>query len=137
MKSRGFDLVEVLLITLVVAFAALVIAAFVEHEAGTAAISRRVAMVTLNDVLRDAGIERLNFVSMDIELSEPKALAGLDVARFRPELVCIEAHREVRQAILDYFHRHGYVVVGKYLLVDPLNLYFTPFEQPADGNVPH
>ncbi len=32
---------------------------------------------------------------MDIELSEPKALAGFTIERFKPELVCIEAHPEV------------------------------------------
>jgi hypothetical protein len=32
----------------------------------------------------------------------------------------------VRQQILDYFTRHGYVLIGKYLWVDRENLYFTP-----------
>ena len=63
---------------------------------------------------------------MDIELSEPKALAGFTIERFKPELVCIEAHPEVRQQILDYFARHQYVVVAKYLRADDKNLYFTP-----------
>jgi hypothetical protein len=63
---------------------------------------------------------------MDIELAEPKALAGFDVVRFAPELVCIEAHPDVRQRIIDYFHEHGYVIVAKYLRADPKNLYFQP-----------
>jgi len=109
------------------------VAAFAEHEAREKAVSRPVATITLDDVLRDTGIERLDFLSMDIELSEPKALAGFDIARYRPELVCIEAHRQVRQAILDYFYRHGYVLVGKYLRIDPLNLFFTPLDEPVDG----
>jgi hypothetical protein len=32
----------------------------------------------------------------------------------------------VRQQILDYFARNGYVVVGKYVWVDLENLYFAP-----------
>ena len=40
---------------------------------------------------------------MDIELAEPAALAGLDIRRFRPGLVVVEAHPQVRQKILDYF----------------------------------
>jgi hypothetical protein len=32
----------------------------------------------------------------------------------------------VRQAILDYFARHRYVAVGKYIWVDRENLYFMP-----------
>ena len=54
-------------------------------------------------------------MSIDIELWEPKALAGFDIDRFKPKLVCIEAHQQVRQQILDYFAHHRYVVVGKYL----------------------
>ena len=85
-----------------------------------------VPTITLNDLLPRHGIERFDFLSMDIELSEPKALAGFDLRRFGPELVCIEAHSEVRQFILDYFARNGYVIVGKYLSADEHNLYFTP-----------
>ena len=85
-----------------------------------------VPTITLNDLLPRHGIEKFDFLSMDIELSEPKALAGFDLRRFSPELVCIEAHSEVRQFILDYFARNGYVIVGKYLSADEHNLYFTP-----------
>jgi hypothetical protein len=63
---------------------------------------------------------------MDIELSEPKALAGFDIRRFKPQLVCIEAHPEVRQQILDYFAANRYVIIGKYLRADDKNLYFMP-----------
>lgn len=91
---------------------------------GTKGTARQVPTTTLNEVLGQARIEKIDLLSMDIELAEPKALAGFDIARFRPELVCIEAHPEVRQQILDYFARHGYVLVGKYLHVDRTNLYF-------------
>ena len=93
---------------------------------GTPGSAREVPTTTLNDVLTQAGIERINFMSMDIELSEPKALSGFDIQRYRPSLVCIEAHPEVRQQILDYFVRNQYTVVGKYLRADPKNLYFAP-----------
>jgi FkbM family methyltransferase len=85
-----------------------------------------VPTITLNDLLPKHGLEKIDLLSMDIELSEPKALAGFDIKRFRPELVCIEAHSEVRQQILDYFARNGYVIVGKYLPADEHNLYFMP-----------
>lgn len=87
-----------------------------------------VPTITLNDLLPKHGIEKIDLLSMDIELSEPKALAGFDIGRFRPALVCIEAHSEVRQQILDYFARHGYVIVGKYLPADEHNLYFMPLK---------
>ena len=80
----------------------------------------------MNDLLDSEHVTTLDFLSMDIELGEPKALAGFDVDRFRPAFVCIEAHPEVRQQILDYFATHHYAVVGKYLRADESNLYFAP-----------
>jgi FkbM family methyltransferase len=92
--------------------------------------SRRVPTTTLNVLLDQADVRSLDFMSMDIELAEPKALAGFDIDRFAPRLVCIEAHPEVRQQILDYFATHGYVAVGKYLRADPKNLYFQQVSAP-------
>lgn len=99
-----------------------------EADAGFAGsgVARQVPTTTLNSVLDQAGISSLDFLSMDIELAEPKALAGFDIDRFRPELVCIESHPQVRQQILDYFAAHEYVLIGKYLRLDPHNLYFMP-----------
>lgn len=90
-----------------------------------------VPTITLDDLLTSEGIDRLDFVTMDIELWEPKALAGFDLQRFKPALVCIEAQPEVRQAILDYFAERDYVLVGRYLRADIWNLYFTPQSRPA------
>jgi FkbM family methyltransferase len=87
---------------------------------------RRVPTITLNDLLAQQHVKGMDLLSLDIEMSEPKALAGFDVERFRPALVCVEAHLPVRQQILDYFARHGYTVVGRYLRADPRNLYFAP-----------
>jgi FkbM family methyltransferase len=95
---------------------------------GSTGKQREVPTTTLNAVLDQAHIERVDFLTMDIELAEPKALAGFDVLRFRPALVCIEAHPEVRQQILDYFARNRYTVVGKYLRADSHNLYFRPLD---------
>jgi FkbM family methyltransferase len=93
---------------------------------GAGAIELSSPTITLNDLLDKEGVTKVDFLSMDIELAEPKALAGFDIERFQPDLVCIEGHEEVRQTILNYFARHGYVVVGKYLRADVVNLYFTP-----------
>ncbi len=87
---------------------------------------RDVPTITLNDLLQSEGITSFDFLSMDIELHEPQALQGFDIRRFRPSLVCIEGLAPVRQQILDYFARNGYVLVGKYLWVDQENLYFAP-----------
>jgi hypothetical protein len=87
---------------------------------------REVPTITLDDLLAAEHVAAIDFLSIDIELAEPQALAGLTIGRFKPRLVCIEAHPEVRQRILDYFAANGYVVVAKYLRVDDDNLWFMP-----------
>lgn len=90
-----------------------------------------VATVTLDDLLTRLEVNHVDFVSIDIELAEPAALAGFSINRFRPALVCVEAHPEVRQQILDYFATHGYTVIGKYLRADTSNLWFRPLDHPS------
>jgi FkbM family methyltransferase len=105
------------------------------ESGGDKGSARKVPTTTLNRVLETAGLTKIDFLNMDIELSEPKALAGFDIDRYRPELVCIEAQPETRQQILDYFDEHNYRVIGKYLRVDPTNLYFKPIGAAASGAV--
>jgi FkbM family methyltransferase len=93
---------------------------------------RMVSRRTLDSILEEAGVEVFDFLNMDIELGEPAALRGFTIGRYRPRLVCIEAHGSTRQAILEYFARHGYVLVGKYLPFDRVNLYFSPLEGDRD-----
>jgi FkbM family methyltransferase len=82
--------------------------------------------VTLDDLLTRTGITKVDFLSMDIELGEPAALAGFSIDKYRPRLACIEAHPKVRQRVLDYFAERGYVVVGRYWRADAHNLWFAP-----------
>lgn len=93
---------------------------------GSQGTGRLVPTTTLNDVLRQAGVTSIDFLSMDIELAEPRALAGFAIETYRPSLACVEAHPEVRQQIIDYFTAHHYRLVGKYLRADTKNLYFSP-----------
>jgi FkbM family methyltransferase len=85
--------------------------------------------ISLNELLMTEGVSRFDFLSMDIELAEPEALAGFDIQRFRPRLVCVEGHQEVRQQILDYFARRGYVLLGRYLRADAQNLWFARLDE--------
>jgi FkbM family methyltransferase len=87
---------------------------------------RDVPTITLNDLLAAEGVTKIDFLSMDIELHEPQALKGFDIQRFKPALVAIEGLLPVRQQILDYFARNGYVLLGKYMWVDRENMYFAP-----------
>jgi hypothetical protein len=89
---------------------------------------------TLDDVLDRLKINRIDFLSMDIELAEPQALAGFSIGRFKPSLVAIEAHAEVRQQILDYFTRNEYALVGRYWRVDSQNFWFAPLGEARDAD---
>ena len=57
----------------------------------------------LDEILDQAGITQVDFLSMDIELAEPEALAGFTLERYGIQLACIEGHPQVRQQIIDYF----------------------------------
>jgi FkbM family methyltransferase len=96
---------------------------------------RKVQTITLTDLLDRNGLKTIDFMSMDIELAEPKALAGFDIERFKPRLVVVEAHSDIRQQLLDYFASHKYRVVGRYLRADPFNLWFAPADAPAPEGV--
>jgi FkbM family methyltransferase len=89
---------------------------------------RKVPTISLNDLLQRVEVSRIDFLSMDIELAEPRALAGFDIVRYQPRLVCVEAHPDIRQQLLDYFAERNYRLVGRYLRADPQNLWFAPAE---------
>lgn len=88
-----------------------------------------VPSTTLNDLLEREGVERIDFLSMDIEESEPEALAGFDIQRYKPRLICIEASPSIREAILQYFSANGYERIEKYLEHDRINWYFKPLDE--------
>lgn len=85
-----------------------------------------VTTTTLDDVLTRLGVQHVDFLSMDIELAEPRALAGFSLERFEPRLIAVEAHLPIRQQLLDHFARHDYAPVGRYWRVDSENFWFAP-----------
>jgi FkbM family methyltransferase len=85
---------------------------------------RTVPSSTLDAVLDAQGVHAIDFLSMDIEEHEPAALAGFDIDRFHPAFVCVEAHPTVRDALWQYFRRHGYARQDQYLAWDSANWYF-------------
>jgi FkbM family methyltransferase len=86
----------------------------------------RVPTMTLNELLDKNRISAIDFLSMDIEGGEPAALAGFDINRFKPELVCIESSPINREKIAVYFTIHGYERVEEYLEHDSVNWYYKP-----------
>lgn len=87
---------------------------------------RKVTTIALDDLLKREKVDHLDLLSMDIEGSEPLALAGLDVARYRPELVCVEiSSPEIGRTIAEYFALRGCREVSAYRAIDGINRYYT------------
>ena len=55
------------------------------------------------------------------------------MSAYRPALVCIEAHSQVRALILGYFAKHQHVRLEKYACLDRVNFYFTPRDSPGQA----
>ena len=70
-------------------------------------------------------------LSIDIEGNEVRALAGFDIERFRPELVCVEVAPGNREAVAAYFAQRGYERVERYGRFDRVNWYYTPVSGPG------
>ena len=87
-----------------------------------------VPTITLTDLLDREGVTQIDFLKIDINGTEPTALAGFDIQRFRPALVHVEAHERNHRILLDYFERNGYRRLDEYLKYDRSNWYFAPKE---------
>lgn len=85
-----------------------------------------VPTITLTELLDQNGIEQLDLMNLDIEGHEPMALAGFDIDRFKPTLVCVEAKPKNRDFLRKYFADHGYEQLERYLEHDQVNYYFSP-----------
>lgn len=86
----------------------------------------KVPTITLTKLLDDNHVSKVDLLSMDIEGAELLALAGFDIDRFRPQLVCIEAYHAGRDKVLAYFAAHGYETIDRYRDRDKVNDYLTP-----------
>jgi len=72
-------------------------AAWLEGQ-GYTVVPTRMAALTLDTILdRHLGARAIDVMTIDVEGAEPKVLSGLDLARYRPVLVMIEAMAPIRQ----------------------------------------
>jgi FkbM family methyltransferase len=93
---------------------------------GGAYAQRQVPTIALDDLLRREHVARVDFLSMDIEGAEPRALAGLDLGRYRPELACVEVSSpEHGHVIAERFALAGCREVTAYRAADAINRYYT------------
>ena len=86
----------------------------------------RVATRTLDSILAEAGLGRIDFLSLDVEGMELSALRGLDLERYQPGLILLEDHF--------YDHRkHSYLRGRNYKLVKRTgyNNWYVPRSAPA------
>lgn len=73
-----------------------------------------VSMRTLTSIFDDLKFEKIDFVSLDIEGYEVKALTGLDFSKYRPKLFIIEYKDEVHKSELEkILLRHDYYFIAK------------------------
>lgn len=75
-----------------------------------------VDIVSIDDVVRDRKIERLDFLKIDVEGAEPRVLAGAaeTIDRFRPKIVFESGHEgtEGRQVIAGALRDADYDLIG-------------------------
>ena len=67
-----------------------------EHAAGASKFGAEYKTIrrpvrTLTSLCAEAGLDRIDFLKIDVEGAEAEVLAGMDFARFRPRVVMIEA----------------------------------------------
>ena len=72
-----------------------------------------VRAITLNQCLQEAGISRIDFLSLDVEGYEVEVLNGLDTSRYRPALILVEVRDFVSWDLLQWTYQNGYVVIEK------------------------
>ena len=85
-----------------------------------------VTTVALRDLLKRENVSTIDFLSMDIEGAEAEALAGLDLARYRPELACIEVGSPtIGIAVAEQFAVAGCAEIVSYRAIDAINRYYT------------
>jgi FkbM family methyltransferase len=86
----------------------------------------KVPLRTLDDILAEAGVGRIDFLSIDVEGMELAVLQGLHLEKYAPRLILLEDHR------YDYkkhFHlrHHGYRLVRR----TGLNNWYVPPDSQA------
>ena len=82
--------------------------------------------VTLDDVLANAGIESFDFLAINVNGADRRALAGLDLRRYRPGLIKIKCGHGQRRPTIEHLRDVGYRLIEEYRPFDYFNRYFTP-----------
>jgi hypothetical protein len=69
----------------------------------------KVPAMTLDEMLTSAKIEKVDFVSIDVEGAELEVLQGFDLNRWAPKLLLIERNSRFRnKPLVDLLQQHNY-----------------------------
>ncbi|MBM4243955.1 MAG: FkbM family methyltransferase [Deltaproteobacteria bacterium] len=79
--------------------------------------------ITLDDLLARNGVRHVDLLSIDVEGHTAAVLAGFDLQRWKPELVCVEDDGTL---VVPWFKERGYAPIARYRLRDVANWYFAP-----------
>lgn len=85
-----------------------------------------VQVITLDDVLEQAGNPQIDFVSIDVEGNDLEVLRGFDLKRHHPQLILIEDDYPSRLKIYWYLKQQGYRLVKR----SGANNWYIPNGQP-------
>ena len=83
----------------------------------------KVPGITLDDLLARNGVLHVDLLSIDVEGHAAAVLAGFDLQRWKPELVCIEDDGTL---VVPWFKERGYAPIARYRMRDVANWYFAP-----------
>ncbi len=80
-------------------------------------------IVTIDDVLKEAGVSRLDYLSLDTEGMELAAMQGLDFAKYHPRFILLEDR-------IESLDKHRFLVGKGYKLVNRrgVNNWYVPAE---------
>jgi len=87
--------------------------------------------ITLDDLFERYGVTKIDLLSIDVEWHQEQVLAGFDLERWRPELVCIEDDGGFS---VPWFKERGYAPIARYRARDIVNWYFAPEDLAAAAN---
>jgi FkbM family methyltransferase len=79
----------------------------------------KVQLRTLDSVLEEAGVDKIDMIAVDVEGWELEVMRGLDLARFNPVVVVLE-NLFHEQSYIDYMSSKNFVMVNN---VHPNDIY--------------
>ena len=81
----------------------------------------KVQITTLDNIIKNLGIEKIDFLNIDVEYRDFKALQGLNLNNVRPSLIAIEDNDAYDIADLTNSDIYKYMTNNEYFLYSKLN----------------